>query len=85
MNTKLAGVKFGWQFDMILLSSKHLKDYIVLPLLYSNTEFQLRESELVKAIQSKDKEIEDFKLQGVKLTRSIGIEAYDFNIEIIKL
>ena len=70
MKTKIVGVNFHYKFDLDLLDSRSVKDYFLVPLLYSNAEYQTREAELIKILQSKDKELEDYKSQGVKLTRS---------------
>ncbi len=69
MKTKIVGVNFYYKFDLNLLDSGPVKDYFIVPLLYSISEYQTREIELIKIIQSKDKELDDFKSQGVKLTR----------------
>jgi hypothetical protein len=72
MQSKLAGaVKFFWQFELEKLDNKYIKEFLVVPLLLNHSELQSREDELVKIIQNKDKEIEDFKSQGVKLTRGL--------------
>ena len=72
MEAKLAGVvKFKWQFLFELLErNSQIREYIVLPLVYANAEYQVRESELIKTLQAKDKELEDYRAQGVKLSRS---------------
>ncbi len=69
--SKLAGVKFFWEFELIKLDSLAIKEHIILPLMFCCAEFQFREFELFKIITAKDKEIDDYKSQGVKLSRSI--------------
>ena len=68
--SKLFGVKFYWEFGFKLVNWMSLKDQFVIPLLFSVREYQQRETELIKIIQSKDKEIDDYKSQGFKLVRS---------------
>ncbi len=70
LHSKLSDVKFFWKLEFSLLNDESIKNYLLLPLIYSSSEFQLREDELIKIIQSKDRELEDYKSQGVKLTRS---------------
>ncbi len=70
LKTKIAGVNFYFEFDLSTLDSLLVKDYFLVPLLYSNAEFQHREAELIKIINNKDREIEDFRSQGAKLARS---------------
>jgi hypothetical protein len=70
MTSKLSGIKFDWRFDMELMDLSAVKEHFILPLIYNYAEYQMRESELVRIIQSKDKEIEDYKAQGAKLSRS---------------
>ena len=47
-------------------ASKHL----IVPLLAMVGELTRRQNELTKIIQNKDKEIDDYKSQGVKASRS---------------
>lgn len=69
MQSKLSNVKFNWIFELEQLDSKLIRDHVVFPLIFNSTEYQLREQELLKVIRAKDKEIEDYKAQGVKLSR----------------
>ncbi|CAF0756211.1 unnamed protein product [Brachionus calyciflorus] len=69
MNSKLSGIKFVWEFRLEMLDSIYLKFHLVLPLILNCAEYQLREFELVKTIQAKDKEIDDYKCQGACLSR----------------
>jgi hypothetical protein len=71
LDSKLHGIKFNWTFNLQQLDSKKVKDCLVLPLLFNLAEYQTREAELLKIINNKDKEIEDYKLQNVPLTRSL--------------
>ena len=70
MNSKLSGAKFRWYFQFERLDNTYLRQHVLLPLIYTSAEFQLREQELVRLVQAKDKEIDDFKSQGHKLSRS---------------
>jgi hypothetical protein len=71
MVSELAGVKFDWIFDLELLDYDLLKEHLILPLVYNCLEYQVRERELIKLLEQKDKEIEDYKSQGCKLNRSL--------------
>lgn len=70
LQTKLAGVKFSYSFEFKLMDSGSIREHVLLPLMFNCAEYQLRENELIKIIQAKDKELDDFKSQGVKLSRS---------------
>ena len=71
MASKLAGVNFDWRFDLEYLDFSNAKEQLIIPLLFNVTEYQLRENELIRVVQNKDKEIEDYKAQGAKLSRSL--------------
>ena len=71
MVSELAGIKFDWIFDLDLLDNDSLKEHIILPLFYNCLEYQVRENELIKLLQKKENEIEDYKSQGCKLNRSL--------------
>lgn len=71
MESKLAGVPFKWTFELKLLDVNAIKEHLLVPLMYNCAEYQLRENELLKIIQNKDKEIDDYKSQGIKLNRSL--------------
>ena len=71
MKTQIVGVNFYYRFELVLLDSQCARDYFLLPLLYSNAEYQIREAELIKIIQTKDRELDDYRTQGFKLTRSM--------------
>ena len=70
LDGKLSGVNFHYEFDLNLLDSSLIRDHVILPLLFNCSEYQARESQLVKIINDKDKELDDYRSQGVKLTRS---------------
>lgn len=42
----------------------------MMPLLFNCYEYQTRETDFVKIIANKDKELDDYRSQGLKLTRS---------------
>ena len=52
MTSKLSGIKFDWRFDMELMDLSAVKEHFILPLIYNYAEYQMRESELVRIIQS---------------------------------
>lgn len=70
MNSKFSGAKFRWEFNFERLNEKCLRQHVILPLIYCSAEYQLREQELIRLVQAKDKEIDDYKSQGHKLSRS---------------
>lgn len=70
LNSKLSVVRFKWRFSLNKLSNAAVKEHILLPLMFNCSEYQLREHELVRIIQAKDKELDDLKSQGAKLSRS---------------
>ncbi len=70
MESKLAGVDINWELVFNQFDNKSIKDYFVLPLMFNCAEYELRETELTKAVLAKDKEIDDYKSQGAKLSRS---------------
>lgn len=70
MQSKLFGIKFNWEFRLNKLDGSYLKNHFVIPLLFNCAEYQKRELELIKIIQAKDKELDDYKSQGIELTRS---------------
>ena len=47
-----------------------ISDHLTCPLLAMVGELQRRQQELVKLLKLKDKEIDDYKIQGGKVTRS---------------
>lgn len=79
MQSKLSGIKFNWEFKLNKLENLYLKQHFVIPLLFNCAEYQQRELELIKIIQSKDKELDDYKSQGIELTRSIYLNIIDFS------
>lgn len=69
MESKLVGVKIVWEMSFELLDAKYIRDYVVMPLIFTCAEYQNRERELLKTILAKDKEIDDYTSQGCKLSR----------------
>jgi hypothetical protein len=76
MESKLCDVKFNWRFSLESLGLEYIKEQVIIPAFLNSGEHQLREQELVKILRKKDKEIDDYKMQGVKLTRSNWFSAY---------
>ena len=70
MKSKLSSVTFNWAFKFERLDASLIRDHFLVPLLFDCVEYQQREMELIKLIQAKDKELDDYKSQGVSLTRS---------------
>lgn len=80
MKSKISGVKFQYRFKLTCFDNESIRDHLIVPLLLNNAEYQSRESELIKIIQNKDKELEDFRSQGVKLSRSyLKTESFDYD------
>ena len=73
MVTKIVGVNFYYNFSFNVCESELARDYLLVPLMLANAEHEIREAELIKIIQSKDKELDDYKSQGAKLARSKNI------------
>ena len=70
METKISQIRFCYKFVLTETDNEDIRGYFVLPFLLNNAEFQLREAELFKIIQKKDKELDDYKSQGARLSRS---------------
>lgn len=70
MQSKLFGIKFNWELRLNKLDNSYLKHHFVIPLLLNCAEYQQRELELIKIIQAKEKELDDYRSQGIELTRS---------------
>ena len=64
--SRLMFISFGFFHLCFNQASKHL----IVPLLAMVGELTRRQNELIKVIQNKDKEIDDYKSQGVKTSRS---------------
>lgn len=47
-----------------------MSEHLIVPLMAMVGELMRRQAELITIIQSKDKEIDDYKSQGVKTSRS---------------
>jgi len=70
METKISQIRFCYKFVLTETDNEDIREYFVLPFLLNNAELQLREAELVKIIQKKDKELDDYKSQGARLSRN---------------
>jgi hypothetical protein len=71
MESKLSGVVgVEWRLELRQLGIESIKEHFVLPLMFTCAEYGLREPELFKLIEAKDKELEDYTSQGAKLSRS---------------
>ncbi|KAL3836496.1 hypothetical protein ACJMK2_021924 [Sinanodonta woodiana] len=69
VNSQLAGMPFVWKFFCKLGETKLCSDHLVIPLLTMVAELKRRQQELFKLLQNKDREIEEYKAQGVKTSR----------------
>ena len=76
MKSKLSSVTFNWIYKFERLETCLIRDHFLIPLLFNCSEYQQREIELIKLIQAKDKELDDYKSQGVSLTRSNSIRTF---------
>ncbi|XP_013395283.1 non-homologous end-joining factor 1 isoform X2 [Lingula anatina] len=65
----LEGVPFVWKFHLQSAHRDLFYDHMTKSLLTMVTELMRRQEELVQVIKSKDKEIEDYKTQGVRTSR----------------
>jgi hypothetical protein len=84
MKSKLSSVTFNWDFRFERLESSLIRDHFFIPLLFNCVEYQQRETELIKIIQAKDKELDDYKSQGVSLNRSNSFSKSFFIIVFIE-
>ena len=71
LDGKLSGVSFHYEFDLVELDSSLIRDIVMVPLLFNCYEYQTRESSLVQIIALKDKELDAFRSQGIKIGSKI--------------
>ncbi|KAK2166944.1 hypothetical protein LSH36_33g05000 [Paralvinella palmiformis] len=69
MRTDLVGLPFVWKFVAHPADNNMVSVHLIIPLLTMSGELIRQQQELYKQLQNKDKEIEDLKAQGVKVTR----------------
>lgn len=69
INSQLAGMPFLWNFVGRVADEEMASENLIVPLLGMVSELSRRQGELVKIISNKDKEIDDYKSQGVKTSR----------------
>ncbi|XP_064618075.1 non-homologous end-joining factor 1-like [Liolophura sinensis] len=69
VSSKLAGMPFLWHFNGEPVAKEVVSEHLTFPLLAMVGEMFRRQEELIKVIFSKDKEIADYKSQGVKTSR----------------
>lgn len=69
LETRLAGLPFVWKFAATLCEPSVVCEHMTHPLMGMVSELMRRQSELVHLLQRKDKEIDDYKAQGAKVTR----------------
>ncbi|KAK3582736.1 hypothetical protein CHS0354_039780 [Potamilus streckersoni] len=69
INSQLAGMPFIWKFFCKPGETKMCSDHLIIPLLTMVAELKRRQQELFKLLQNKDREIEEYKAQGVKTSR----------------
>lgn len=69
ITSKLAGLPFTWKFTCHSADKSLASDHLILPLMAMVAELSRRQQELLKIIQNKDKEIDDYKSQGAKVSR----------------
>lgn len=77
INSQLAGLPFSWHFIGINAEKELASENLLVPLMAMVGELTRRQKELFKILQSKDKEIDDYKSQGVKTSRK-HIETQEF-------
>ncbi|KAK3105749.1 hypothetical protein FSP39_004773 [Pinctada imbricata] len=77
VNSQLAGMPFSWNFVASRAENDTASENLIIPLLAMVGELSRRQRELVKIIAAKDKEIDDYKSQGVRTSRK-HIETQDF-------
>lgn len=69
VDSQLAGMAFVWEFKCQQADSEMISENFNIPLLAMVAELSRRNDELVKVIDAKDKEIDDYKSQGAKASR----------------
>ncbi|XP_060077225.1 non-homologous end-joining factor 1-like [Ylistrum balloti] len=69
ITSQLAGMPFVWNFIANVADSEMVSENLIIPLMGMVCELTRRQKELVKVVQNKDKEIDDYKSQGVKTSR----------------
>lgn len=69
VDSEMAGMAFVWQFQCETADHEMISDNFNVPLLGMVGELTRRNKELVKVIEAKDKEIDDYKSQGAKTSR----------------
>ncbi|CAC5404295.1 NHEJ1 [Mytilus coruscus] len=77
INSQLAGLPFCWNFLGKAADKEMASENLIVPLMAMVGELTRRQRELIKILQSKDKEIDDYKSQGGKTTRK-HIETQEF-------
>ncbi|XP_050406642.1 non-homologous end-joining factor 1 [Patella vulgata] len=69
INSQLAGMPFIWKFVCEPADSELAKENLTVPLMAMVSELLRRQQELFSIIYKKDKEIEDYKSQGARISR----------------
>ncbi|OWF35318.1 non-homologous end-joining factor 1-like [Mizuhopecten yessoensis] len=69
ITSQLAGMPFAWNFIASVADGEMVSENLIIPLMGMVSELARRQKELVKVIENKDKEIDDYKTQGVKTSR----------------
>nr|KAG5692370.1 hypothetical protein BaRGS_007983 [Batillaria attramentaria] len=69
ISTVLAGMPFVWQFITQPAHTEMARDHLTVPLLAMVSELFRRQRELITLLNAKDKEIDDYKSQGVRTSR----------------
>ncbi|KAJ8307009.1 hypothetical protein KUTeg_015093 [Tegillarca granosa] len=70
LNSQLAGMPFTWHFIGKPAEKEMTSQHLIIPLMAMVGELMRRQGELVKVLETKDREIEDYKSQGVKTSRN---------------
>ncbi|KAL5010795.1 hypothetical protein ScPMuIL_013100 [Solemya velum] len=69
IKSELAGMPFSWHFTGRPAEKSMMSEHLIVPLMAMVGELMRRQAELITIIQSKDKEIDDYKSQGVRTSR----------------
>ncbi|XP_005103912.1 non-homologous end-joining factor 1 [Aplysia californica] len=83
MTSQLAGMPFSFVFHTVLNEEDMGKKHLALPLMAMVGELYRQQQELFKILATKDKEIDDYKSQGVKATRK-HIETTPFDVLVFR-
>ncbi|XP_074652956.1 non-homologous end-joining factor 1-like [Tubulanus polymorphus] len=81
VESQLAGFPFIWKFRATKTDQSIMVNHMTIPLLSMVSELTRRQNELYKLLTDKDREINDYRLQGVKPTRK-NVKTCEFDCTV---